>query len=361
MTPTPQPWPAAEFASLPALRRRFDAVARGYGFRSLAAKAVPAWRRRLRAHLRKLTGIDTLTPAPAKPSFDRPVQCEGYSRTRAEIQTEAGVRMPFFILTPAGVSKTHPAPAVIAPHGHGSGGKVAVCGIRDNPEVAKSIADHNYDYAVQLVRRGFVVFAPDARGFGERREATVDPAHLSGSCQYLNNMALPLGRCVTGLWAFDLMRLIDFIATRPECRPGGRLRLGCAGLSGGGLQTLWAAALDDRIEAAVVSGYFYGYRQSLLDLHRNCSCNYVPGLYAAVDMGDLGALIAPRPLLIETGDADGLNGAGGLKNVYSQVRITRSAYRALKAGRNLEHVVFQGGHRWHGERAIPFLEAHLKA
>lgn len=359
MAPTPKPWPVAAYSSRPALRRRFDAVARQLGFRARTARAVPAWRKRLRVELSRITGLDTLQAAPAAAEFDPPVACDGYRRQRAVIQTEPSVRMPFFILTPDGVSQRHPAPAVITPHGHGSGGKVAVCGIRDNPDVARSIEQHNYDYAVQLVRRGFVVFAPDARGFGERREAGVDPAHLSGSCTYLNNMALPLGRCVTGLWTFDLMRLVDFIQTRPECRLPGGVRIGCAGLSGGGLQTLWLAALDDRIQAAVVSGYFYGYRQSLLDQHQNCSCNYVPNLYATVDMGDLAALIAPRPLLIETGDRDGLNGASGLANVRSQVRIARQAYRLLGADRQLAHAVFQGGHRWDGVQALPFLDRHL--
>ena len=76
------------------------------------------------------------------------------------------------------------------------------------------------------------------------------------------------------------------------------------------------------IKAAVVSGYFYGYRESLLVKHQNCSCNYVPHLYETADMGDLGALIAPRPLLVETGARDPLNGQSGMKNVNSQMAIT---------------------------------------
>jgi len=158
------------------------------------------------------------------------------------------------------------------------------------------------------------------------------------------------------MWAWDLHRLADYIATREDCVPG---RVGCAGLSGGGLQTLWATALDDRIRCAVVSGYFYGYKESLLDQHTNCSCNYVPHLYEYADMGDIGALIAPRPLVIETGTLDTLNGASGLANVKSQVRITRRAYRLLGAGRHLEHVIFEGEHRWDGTVAIPFMKRHL--
>ena len=127
------------------------------------------------------------------------------------------------------------------------------------------------------------------------------------------------------MYAWDLHRLIDYIETRRHCRRGA---VGCAGLSGGGLQTLWAATPDDRIKCAVVSGYFCGSRAALVELHR-CSCNYVPHLYEYADMGDIGALIAPRPLLISTGAQDPLNGASSVKNVKSQVAIARRAYRLL--------------------------------
>jgi dienelactone hydrolase len=152
------------------------------------------------------------------------------------------------------------------------------------------------------------------------------------------------------------MRLIDYVETRPDCDPA---RLGCAGLSGGGLQTLWLAALDERVRCAVVSGYFYGVRDSLLELCDNCSCNYVPHLWETADMGDIGALIAPRPLLIETGSQDGLNGARGVENVTEQVAVTARAYALLGAPDRLAHSIFEGEHRWHGVEAIPWLTRWL--
>jgi hypothetical protein len=158
------------------------------------------------------------------------------------------------------------------------------------------------------------------------------------------------------MWTWDLMRLLDYAQTRPEIDPS---RLGCAGLSGGGLQTLFLAALDERVRAAVVSGYFYGVKESLLEDAGNCDCNIVPGLWLYADMGDLGGLIAPRGLFIETGDADPLNGRSGLDNVYPQVELSRRAFTGLRAAGQLEHHVFQGPHRWDGTRAIPWLAAQL--
>jgi hypothetical protein len=157
---------------------------------------------------------------------------------------------------------------------------------------------------------------------------------LSNSCAVLNHMAIPLGQTVTGMWTFDLIRLVDYVETRPECNA---LRIGCAGLSGGGLQTLWLTALDERVRCAVVSGYFYGYKDSLLRLANNCSCNYVPHLWELADMGDIAALVAPRPLLIETGTLDPLNGERGVANVAEQLAIARQAYTLLGASERLGH------------------------
>ena len=77
-------------------------------------------------------------------------------------------------------------------------------------------------------------------------------------------------------------------------------------------------------------------------------------------MGDIGALIAPRPLLIETGTKDELNGDGGVANVTSQVEITGKAYRLLCAEGAIYHDVFEGEHQWHGKYAIPWLKKHLQ-
>lgn len=335
-------------------RRRYDALSRKLGFSATDNKSWRIWRQKLRRKLKQLLGYNTMQKTPLKPRVTERIDCNDYIRERVEIQTEPGIIMPMFVLIPG--NKNGPFPAVMAPHGHGGGGKVAVAGIRDNPEVASAIEGYNYDYGVQFVRAGFIVFCPDARGFGERRENPQTSGILDSSCAVINHMALPLGQTITGMWSWDLHRLIDYIEMREDCVKG---RVGCAGLSGGGLQTLWAAALDDSITCAVISGYFYGCKESLLDMHENCSCNYVPHVWEYADMGDLGALIAPRPLLIETGNQDPLNGASNLKNVRSQLAITRSAYRLLGKPHLVRHDIFDGPHRWHGVNAIPWMKKWL--
>lgn len=335
------------------LQNRWKQVGRELGFTCKTREDLNKWRRKTIRTLKHITGYDTMIPAKANAKVTEELDFEHFVRQRVEITTEPGIVMPMFVLLPKG--KKPPYTAMMAPHGHSSGGKLAVTGCRDLPEIANTIEQHNYDYGVQLVKKGFIVFCPDARGFGERQEEAMKGNVLNQSCQLINNMAYPLGQTMTGMLTWDMHRLIDYIQSRKDCIPS---RIGCAGLSGGGLQTLWAAALDTRIRCAVVSGYLYGHKESILDISC-CSCNYVPRLYEYVDMGDIAALIAPRPLLIETGAADPLNGASGLANVRSQMRTIRRAYRLLNADGMLKHDIFEGGHRWNGVRAIPWLTRHL--
>jgi dienelactone hydrolase len=340
------------------LKNRFDALSRGLGFKARSRGEYDIWRRDLRAKLRELLGIDHMLPCDLNPRVTEIVQEDGYRRERIEIDTEPGVSMPFYALVPDNL--TAPAPPVIAAHGHDSGGKLTPAGIVGVPGIAERVKQYDYNYGQVAARRGYVVFCPDARGFGERRESCSqgDDKLFNSSCHQLAHMALPLGLTVAGMWAFDLMRLLDYIATRPECQGQ---PAGCIGLSGGGLQTLWLTALDDRVACAVVSGYFYGVKDSLLELSDNCDCNYVPHLWETADMGDIGALIAPRPLLIETGTIDDLNGTRGVPNVMEQYAITEKAYELLGCRERLDMDLFVGPHKWNGVKAMPWLDRWLKS
>ena len=344
--------------------RRFDRAGRQWAFRGRTRREAAAWQRRLRAKLIEVLGLDTFEPARPRPARVGREDMGDHWREDWTIRTEPDVVATFYALVPKGIGRGERRPAVICPHGHGSAGRFSPAGRRDIEIVARQIEAFNYDYAVQFARRGLVAFAMDARGFGQRRvqgkrEDKKDASlFIANSCHELMLMGQPLGQSVAGMWTWDLMRLVDYAAGRPEVDPR---RIGCAGLSGGGLQTLYLGAVDRRIRAAVISGYFYGAKDSLIRLAGNCDCNCVPHLWKYADVGDVAGLIAPRPLLIETGDEDPLNGAAGLGNVYPQVRAARKVYRALAAGRQLRHHVFHGGHRWCGEQALPWMDARLGA
>jgi hypothetical protein len=75
--------------------------------------------------------------------------------------------------------------------------------------------------------------------------------------------------------------------------------------------------------------------------------------------GDIGALIAPRPFLVESGKLDHLNGAPGIDNVIPQVDIARSAYSLFGAQEKLFHSIHEEGHKWNGKDALPFIQKYL--
>ena len=338
----------------------FDRTERSHSFSAGTVEEYEIWSRSLREKLRELLGMQYMEECPLQEQVLAEEACEGYIRRKILLHTEEDVVMPVFVLIPDDVRPGDKRTAVIACHGHMSDGKNSVAGIRKIPAVSKYMDEFRYSYGEDLVRMGYIVLIPDARGAGERREQNEqgeDPEKiLSSSCSYLNSIAVSLGQTVLGMWIWDLMRLTDH-ALGCEWSNG---HIACTGFSGGGLQSLWLGALDTRIECCAVSGYFYGSRQALLSME-NCWCNYVPGLWRTADMGDIGALIAPRPLLLETGDQDPLNGAGGLDNVLPQVGTVRRAMKLFGAEHCLYHDIVPGGHRWNGSAAYKWLASHVPA
>jgi hypothetical protein len=269
----------------------------------------------------------------------------GITRKKVLIQTEEDVWVPMYILIPPDSKGTF-----IAPPGHQGAGKYSIVGMKEIPAVADAIKKFNYDYGLQLAKLGYTVVCPDCRGFGERRDEKMqgdeENKFLTSSCFHLAHMAEPLGETVIGMCTWDLMRIIDYIQSQPELKDD---NLSCLGFSGGGMQTLYLSALDERIKNVYISGYMYGFKDSLMILNGNCNCNYVPHLWEHFDMGDIGSLIAPRNLMIQSCREDHLNGPRGLANVYEQVEIIRNVYKLYNEDDLPVHDIFEGEHCWHDD------------
>ena len=340
---------AENYAVLPSLLRKYDRFARQMRFDGNGRADFLSWQSSARKQLALLLGLDRMERCPLRPRMtEECILQDGIRREHWLLETEPGVIMPFYLLIPPDAgADTKP---FLCPPGHGGAGKYSVAGLREYTAVSEKIDFYNYDYGMQLARCGYVALCPDCRGFGERREELSDtrelPGALTGDCIRLARMGEPLGIPVLGMLVWDLMRAADFLA---QHREWAYTKVSSLGFSGGAMQTLFLSALDERISLAVVSGYFYGYRDSLLRQSWNCSCNYVPHLWEYFDMGDIASLIAPRPLLIQTCRDDRQNGPRGIENVLEQIKILREAYRLLDAEHHLIHEVYDGRHSWHGE------------
>lgn len=332
---------------------------RKLAFKAETVSEYEDWKKIVREKLIDISGISKMKSGSLCCELISSEKMDGYRRDKVLLETCSEVWMPMYILIPDQISKNKKPPCIIAVHGHGGAGKESIAGNRQRDDVSERIDFYNYDYGLKFVKQGYVVFCPDARGSGERRETLQQGEEtenvLNSSCYDLNNAAISMGQSLLGMWTWDLMRLIDYIETLNYC--DGKA-IACCGFSGGGLQTLWLSALEDRISCAIISGYFHSFKDAILRTN-HCGCNFVPHLWENVDIGDMGAIIAPKPLLIESGNQDPLNGERGIKDVYEQVEITRAAYRLCRVEDNLHHHVFSGGHLWNGDKSIKFLEKYL--
>ena len=352
----------------PALRARLKREGRKAAFAGKTPADFEAWKVATRARLYDVLGLSLMDRASIEVRELGRVQIAGgIVRTYALLQVERDVWMPFYLLEPScpklderGLKRCY-----ICPHGHQGAGAASIAGVTGVPAVDDAVRKFNYDYGLRLARMGYMAVCPDARGWGYRRDwkgqGDDETSYLRGTCLNQARMAEPLGLSVAGLNAWDNMRLIDYLEARGDIAMDD---LGCFGFSGGGYMTLYLAALDPRVRKAFVSGYLYGVDDSLLHLNGNCSCNYTPGLWRLLDMGDVASLIAPRPLLVQSCEEDHLNGARGLTNVDEQLDIVRDAYELLGCGEGLRHEVCPGGHHLgvtHLAEDIEWLDCHAAA
>ena len=243
-----------------------------------------AWRDRCRARLADLLGP---LPSPVPPDVEtlETTACDGYRRDKIVFDTEDTMSVPAYLLVPD--ERSRPGSAVLAIHGHGPG-KALVCGL-------ETTEAPNGDYAVQLVRRGHVVLAPDLRCFGERADWN-PPDHYACDTNLVHAVMAGWSPLTQNLW--DLARAVDVLRDHPLVDPE---RIGAAGLSYGGTMTLLLAAWDERVAAAVVSGYFSSWAEAHKMPWNMCGSQVLPGMLGRLEHVDLGTLVAPRPLLIETG------------------------------------------------------------
>jgi dienelactone hydrolase len=297
------------------------------------------WQARTRSRVLALLGADP-RPVPLDVEVTDSVDCASYRRDRIVFDSEETMAVPAYLLVPH--TRRAPGPAVLAVHGHGAG-KDLVCGV-----VPGGPGD---DYAHRLAEAGYVVLAPDLRGFGERADDDLDGKYHCDWNLVCATMAgvVPLAR---NLW--DLGRALDVLEVDPLVDAN---RIAVAGLSYGGTCTLFLAALDRRVGAAVVSGYLSSWRAAHMVPWNMCGSQVLPGMLGALEHLDLAALVAPRPLLVETGTEDVIF---PLTAATTTVAAAAKVYAHLGAAPDaLVHAVFDGDHRWNGTHVTSFLEGAI--
>ena len=255
-----------------------------------------------------------------------------------------GPRTEGFFLYPAETSA--PLPAVVALHDHGGfkyWGKEKITDIPDQPPILQEFQERCYGsrgWATALARRGYAVLVADLFLWGSRRTqvASLPPAQQArfeglepGSREYIEKyhawaaehehlLAKTLfaaGTTWPGIFSYEDRRSVDYLLTRPEIDPE---RIGCGGLSGGGLRTIFLAGLDPRIRCGVCVGFMSTFEELL---HSNVKCHtwmlYLPRLLSYLDMPDLIALRVPAPLMVQMDTEDDLYTLQGQQDADAKI------------------------------------------
>jgi len=268
------------------------------------------------------------------------VEAKDHIRERIVFSTGPQMRVPGYVLLPKNLKQ--PAPAIVDLHSHGGMflfGKEKVIDLGNNHEAMTAYHETNYDgrpTATALVRRGYVVITIDAFGFGERRlmlDADLkhgwdrskysldDVKQLNQQCRgkesTLAKSMVVAGLTWPGIVAWDDMRTIDYLVTRPEVDAK---RIGCLGISMGGYRTIYLSALDERIRAACVVGFLSTMRPMLkahIDTHS--WVHFLPGLHRYLDLPDVASMAAPRALFVQQCSQDKLFPLAGMKAAVEKI------------------------------------------
>ncbi len=342
--------------------RRFDPVAftrdlyaaapQRLRFQARTRAEAETWQKNLRAKLTDLIGGFPSQRQPLRPMTLETRTFPGYRREKIVFNSRPGVSVLAYLLLPA--KATAPAATVVCVPGHGRGVDDIV-GIDEQGHDRTDKAGYQHDFAIQVAEAGMAALAIEPMAFGCRRDPLNARQGLSRkACDPTAGGALMVGETLLAWRVWDVMRTLDYIATRSELDAS---RVGCMGISGGGTATLFSAALEPRIRVAMVSGYLNTFRDSVGSL-AHCTDNYVPGILNWAEMHDVAGLIAPRPLFAESGEQDNIF---PIKASIESFGHVREIYGVFGVADRVEQEVFPGEHSFWGKRGIPFLARHLMA
>jgi len=161
---------------------------------------------------------------------------------------------------------------------------------------------------------GIVTLVYDPIGQGERLVSWREHGHLD---------ALLVGQCQLGFMVWESIRALDYLLSRPEVDPN---RIGMTGASGGGLNTLFTAAIEERFACAIPVAYpctFFGAMHAERDLNWEDGtdvCNQMPQVMSYAEMSDIASLFIPKPCMIITGTRDKIFPIEGARQIAAAIQ-----------------------------------------
>jgi dienelactone hydrolase len=258
------------------------------------------------------------------------VKKDGYRIEKVMYESMPDLFVTACLFIPDGIKGKNMKPAIIQVSGHG------FPAFR-SPGTQKQLYN--------LVKKGFIVFAIDPFGQGERiqywdndKKASMLGTSPTSEHSYFGDQMFISGISPIRYFVWDGIRGVDYLLTRKEVDPE---RIGIFGCSGGGTQTTFISALDERIKAAVPGCYITGFRRLLESIGpQDAEQNIYHGIINGITHADLLELRAPKPLLISSTTRDFFSIQGAIET-FSEVR---SAYKAFGKEEDAGQVFDDAGH-----------------
>lgn len=282
-------------------------------------------RERLRAKLLQAWGGFPSEPCPLEPRKLGEVIRDGYRVEKLLLQTLPGIWMPALAYVPDAPGKR---PALLCVHGH-------LRQAKQDPIVQSR--------CIGAAKLGYFVLAVDAFGAGERG---LDKALGEYHGEMVAATLLPVGKPLCGIQVYENMRCVDYLQTRPEVDP---TKIGITGASGGGNQTMYAGAWDERF-GSVVPVCSVGNYQAYLGV-ACCLCEVVPGALTFTEEWGVLALTAPRGLMVVNVTRDGIQFS--IREARKSIVGAQYVYDLYGQPDKLYHTPV----RWHHEYHQPIREA----
>lgn len=304
------------------------------------------WRDAIKEKLTELLG-DMPERVPLNLQIEWEKEHDTFIEKRIVFDSEEDTAVPCHLWIPKNVKK--PCPVIICLQGHSNGMHISM----GRTIYPNDVVGGDRDFAVQIVKEGYAALVVEQRAFGERYTekslVSNDAPELRRiqmesrtSCFYPSLNALLLGRTLIGERVWDISRAIDAIEQIPELDSE---RVACMGNSGGGTATYYAACMDERIKIAIPSCAICTFIESI-GIIRHCSCNYIPNIAKYFDMGELAACIAPRKLIMVSGEQDDGFFIKGARDAYS---VIEKIYDKAGCPDNCKLVVGPLGHRFYAD------------
>lgn len=250
--------------------------------------------------------------------FDK-VEHEDYSVSKVSFEASPGFLVTGNLYVPAGKG---PFPAVLNPHGHWQHGRLENSGNGSVPA-----------RCITFARMGMVAFSVDMIGYNDSRQFSFPWGHRPGEVPQATRRTEELW----GIHAFALqlwgnIRALDFLQSLPQVDPQ---RLACTGASGGGTQTFALTAVDPRVQVAAPVNMISHTMQG------GCQCENAPLLRIGASNMEIGALFAPKPLMM-------ISATGDWTKETPQVEYpaVRAIYELFGAADHVANVHIDAGHNY---------------